>query len=83
VDIVLVNARVVNLEEIPWFIVATEGPGFNGESWTIQNEIIQATMLGGMAPDEDVPPGPDDLQLDFFEFFWLWAVGPNISTPTA
>jgi hypothetical protein len=66
---VLVKARVVNLEEIPWFIVSTEGPGFNGDSWTIQVEIIQARMLGGLGPDEDIPPGPDDLQPEFFDFF--------------
>jgi hypothetical protein len=66
---VLVKARVVNLEEIPWFIVSTEGPGFNGDSWTIQVEIIQARMLGGLGPDEDIPPGPYDLQPEFFDFF--------------
>jgi hypothetical protein len=57
------------LEEIPWFIVSTEGPGFNGCSWNIQVEIIQAHMLGGLGPDEDIPPGPDDLQPEFFDFF--------------
>jgi hypothetical protein len=66
---VLVKARVVNLEEIPWFIVSTEGPGFNGDSWTIQVEIIQTRMLGGLGPDEDIPPGPDDIQPHFFDFF--------------
>jgi hypothetical protein len=57
---VLVKARVVNLEDIPWFIVSTEGPGFEGDSWTIQTETIQSRMLGINAADEDVPPGPDD-----------------------
>jgi hypothetical protein len=66
---VLVKARVVNLEGIPWFIVSTKGPGFNGDSSTIQVEIIQARMLGGLDPDEDIPPGPDDLQPEFFDFF--------------
>jgi hypothetical protein len=66
---VLVKARVVNLEEIPWFIVSTEGPGFNGDSWTIQVEIIQTRMLSDLGPDEDIPPGPDDLQPHFFDFF--------------
>jgi hypothetical protein len=66
---VLVKARVVNLEDIPWFIVSTEGPGFEGDSLTIQTEIIQSRMLGVNAADEDVPPGPDDLQPEFFDFF--------------
>jgi hypothetical protein len=73
---VLVKARVVNLEEIPWFIVITEGPGFNGESWTIQTEIIQANMLGALSADEDFPPDPDDLQPEMFDFFWLWIARP-------
>jgi hypothetical protein len=60
---------VVNLEKIPWFIVSTEGPGFNGDSWTVQVEIIQARMLGGLGPDEDIPLGPNDLQPELFDFF--------------
>jgi hypothetical protein len=66
---VLVKAKVVNVEEIHWFIVSTEGPNFNGESWTIQTEIIQANMLGALPVDEDFPPDPDDLQPDMFDFF--------------
>jgi hypothetical protein len=26
-------------------------------------------MLGGLDPDEDIPPGPDDIQPHFFDFF--------------
>jgi hypothetical protein len=59
---VLVKARVVNLEDIPWFIVSTEGLGFESDSWTIQTEIIYTRMLGVNAADEEDPPGPDDLQ---------------------
>jgi hypothetical protein len=66
---VLIKVRVVNLEDIPWFIVSTEGPGFEGDSWTIQTEIIQTRMLGVNAADENIPPGPDDLQPEFFDFF--------------
>jgi hypothetical protein len=66
---VLVKERVVNLQDIPWFVVSTEGPGFDSDSWTIQTEIIQATMLGGLAADEDLPRGPNDIQPDMFDFF--------------
>jgi hypothetical protein len=66
---VLVKARVVNLEDIHWFIVSTEGPGFEGDSWTIQTEIIHTRMLGVNVADEEGPPGPDDLQPEFFDFF--------------
>ncbi|CAN6235398.1 unnamed protein product [Urochloa humidicola] len=58
---VLVKARVVSLEDIPWFVVGTEGFAFEGDSWTIQTEIIHSTMLGAH--------GPDDLQPDVFDFF--------------
>jgi hypothetical protein len=73
----LVKARVVNLEEIPWFIISTEGSIFNDDSWTIQVEIIQARMLGGLGPNEDIPPGPDDLQLELFDFFGFGQQGPG------
>lgn len=53
--------------------MGTEGPNSNGDSWTIQAEIIQAKMLGGLAPDEGLAPGPDDIQLEPFDFFWLWS----------
>jgi len=39
---VLIRARVVDLESVPQFIVFSDapGPGFEGESWTIQCEVI-------------------------------------------
>nr|TKW12232.1 hypothetical protein SEVIR_5G023600v2 [Setaria viridis] len=66
---VLIKARVVTLEEIPWFVVGTDGLAFDGDSWTIQTEIIQTRMLGAFAVDEDQPPGPDDIQPQIFDFF--------------
>lgn len=55
----LVRARVIDYESIPQFIVMTEGEGFQGESWTIQCEILQGNLLGGLPQDEDPAPGPD------------------------
>ena len=67
---VIIKAHVVDLAEIPWFIVCLEGERFEGESWTCQCEILQATHLGGRPPDESPPPGgPDDVQPNFFEYF--------------
>jgi hypothetical protein len=43
----LVRARVVDYESVPQFIVMTEGEGFQGESWTVQCEILQGELLGG------------------------------------
>lgn len=36
----LVRARVVNLESIPHFIVFSDTVGYEGDSWTIQVEIL-------------------------------------------
>ena len=76
---IIIKARVVDLTEIPWFIVCSEGENFEGESWTCQCEILQANLLGGGPPDESPPPnGPDDLQPNFFEFFDFGRpIGPN------
>ena len=77
---ITVKARVVDFSEIPLFIVCSEGESFEGESWTCQCEILQATLLGGGPPDEDEPPnGPDDIQPNLFEFFGFGqpSAGPN------
>ena len=37
---IIVKARVVNLTEIPWFIVCSEGNKFEGDCWTTQCEIL-------------------------------------------
>ena len=68
-----IKARVVDLTEIPWFIVCSKGENFEGESWTCQCEILQANLLGGGPPDESPPPpnGPNGLQPFFFEFLAL------------
>ena len=74
---ITVKARVVDFSEIPLFIVCSEGESFEGESWTCQCEILQATLLGGGPPDEDEPPnGPDDIQPNLFEFFGFGQPGP-------
>lgn len=57
---VLVRAWVIDLELVPQFLFVTEGKGFQGESWTVQCEILQGNLLGGLASDEDPAPGPDD-----------------------
>ncbi|KAG2539614.1 hypothetical protein PVAP13_9NG466914 [Panicum virgatum] len=67
---VLVKARVINLEEIPWFMVCSDGEGFEGESWSCQCEIIQTRMLGQQPQDEDIPPdNNDDFNPGLFDFF--------------
>ncbi|KAG2571336.1 hypothetical protein PVAP13_7KG009600 [Panicum virgatum] len=81
---IIVKASVVDLTEIPWFIVCSEGENFEGKSWTTQCEILQATLLGGGPPDEEDPPnGPDDLQPHLFEFFGFGQPGhgPHANPP--
>ena len=53
---VIVKARVVDLTEIPWFLVCSEGENFEGDSWTALCVILQVDMLGGGPPPEDDPP---------------------------
>ncbi|KAG2621112.1 hypothetical protein PVAP13_3NG178000 [Panicum virgatum] len=77
---VIVKARVVDLTEIPLFLVCSEGENFEGDSWTAQCEILKVNMLGGGPPVEDDPPnGPDGLQPNLFEFFGFGQPGngPN------
>ena len=73
----IVKARVLDLESVPQFLILSDAEGFHGESWTVQCEIIQNDLLGGMPPDED--PLPDD-QPDPnapFDFFGHGQVGPG------
>nr|TKW01385.1 hypothetical protein SEVIR_8G176600v2 [Setaria viridis] len=58
---VVVKVRVTELEDIPHYLVFSEGDDFEGISTTVQVEIMQQNMLGGQLPDEDIPPpGYDD-----------------------
>lgn len=57
---------MVDLSEIPWFLVCSEGEDFEGNSWTAQCEILQYRMLGGGPADEGQPP--DDVEPTLFDF---------------
>ena len=59
----LVQVRVVDFESIPQFLVLTEGEGFQGESWTVQCEVLQGNLLGVLPQDEDLAPRPDAFPL--------------------
>jgi hypothetical protein len=67
----LVKARVTDLEDVPKHIVMSENVGFQGETWSIQCEIIHQNLLDAQPPDED--PAPNDDQMDMheppFDFF--------------
>nr|TKW20953.1 hypothetical protein SEVIR_4G194400v2 [Setaria viridis] len=64
---VIVKVRVVDLTEIPWFLVCSEGEDFEGNSWTVQCEILQYRLLGVGPEDENQPP--DEVDPHMFDFF--------------
>ncbi|CAD6253399.1 unnamed protein product [Miscanthus lutarioriparius] len=54
----LVRAHVSELEAVPHFLVITEGQEMQGQSWTVQCEILPGNLLGGLPADEDPAPAP-------------------------
>jgi len=71
---IIIRARVLDLQSIPHFILFSDAPGFEGDSWTVQCEILQHNLLGGGPPDEEQVP---DLPFDGapFDFFGLGQPG--------
>lgn len=68
----IIRARVVDLESIPHFSVFSDSPSYDGQSWTVQIEILQHGNLGVRPPDEEVvPPLPDNQGPPLFDFFRL------------
>jgi hypothetical protein len=68
----LVRARITDLQDVPHFLVLTDMEGFNGESWTIQCEILEQEMLKQLPADEDhVPVIAENGQPPMSDFFGL------------
>lgn len=82
---ILVRARVTSLDSIPWFLNFTEGEGPETQCWSCQCEVLQATLLGAMPQDEDLPPGnpnlPDDFDPNQFHFFGFGQPGQGPPQP--
>jgi hypothetical protein len=80
----MVKVRISGLDEIPWFFVFTEGDTPNFDSWLVQIEIIQATMIGNAAQDEDFPPNDANFDPNNFHFhgFGQPRNGPPPPPPT-
>jgi len=68
----VVEVRVEDLDTIPHFIPFSVGDVHQGESWTLQCEILQHRLLGNVPADEDFPPSPDrfgpNRPFDFFGY---------------
>jgi hypothetical protein len=70
--ILLVKARVSDLQDVPHFILLTEGEGFMGQSWTIQCKILEQELFGAVPADDDpVPEVQANGQPPLFDFFGL------------
>lgn len=67
---IMIKARVVELEDIPWFVLVSEGDDFESESWTVQVEILQSKMIGAI-PQDSPPEDPEDINPQFFDFLLL------------
>lgn len=68
----IVHARVVDLESIPHFSVFSDSPNYDGQSWTVQIEILQhENLVAGPRKEEAVPPMPNDPDPPLFYFFGL------------
>lgn len=63
---------MVDLESIPHFSVFSDSPNFDGQSWTVQVEILQhENLAAGPLKEEAVPPMPGDNGPPLFGFFGL------------
>lgn len=67
----IVRARVVDLESIPHFSAFSNSSGYDGQSWTVQCEILQDELLGIDPPDEEPVPLPLEDGPPLFDFFGL------------
>lgn len=57
----MVRARVRDVQAVPQLVVYSDTAVVDGESWTIQCEVVQRHQIGGGPPEED--PVPDELEL--------------------
>lgn len=49
---VLIKAKVIDLPSVPKWLIISEGDGMQGETWTVQCEVVHRTMLGELPQDE-------------------------------
>lgn len=58
----MARVRVTNVEDVPQFIVYSDSTNVQGDSWTIQGEVLQYIELGNEPPIEDAVP--DELEVE-------------------
>lgn len=64
----IARVRVADLQSVPQWIVFSDGPGNDLDSWTIQCEIVSHNFVGGGAPPDELAPHHLD-HLAPFDFF--------------
>lgn len=66
----MARARVTNVQAVSQFIMYSDNMDVNGDSWTIQCEVVQHHQLGEEPPEEDPMPNElemrDEVPFDFF-----------------
>ena len=69
----LIRARVTDLEMIPQFIVYSDPDSVNGDSWTLQCEILQQVQQNHQQapPEEEIPNELNMEPIIPFDFFGL------------
>jgi hypothetical protein len=68
---VMIRARIMSVEAVPQFIVYTDPINADGDSWTIQCEVMQHHMVLE-PPEEDPLPNEPELEAQIpFDFFGL------------
>lgn len=67
---------MADLQKIPQWIVYSDGPGNDLDSWTIQCEIMSHDFVGGGPPLKDLAPQHLD-HLAPFDFFGFDQPGPG------
>jgi hypothetical protein len=53
---ILIQARVTDLQDVPYYIIITNGEGFHGQSWTVQCEILEQGSLDALPTADDPIP---------------------------
>lgn len=75
----MVRARVLDLDKVPQFIIVTDAEGFHGNSWTVQCEVVEQQLLGGLPADEE--PVPDNVGDDVNPVFDFFCFGQIAQAP--
>lgn len=75
----LVGARVTDVQLVPQFIVYSNSDTVDGESWTLQCEVLQHHPAEQVPPQED--PIPEDIDMEMGVPFDFFSLGQPVGGP--